>query len=738
MSSRRYVLPNQAGVSMQGMAPPPQPVPVAPANAAAQPGIMPNYGTQFAPAAQQPQITVPWTDNKLLEGAALPDGRKFPPYFRSTTTVIPSSKEVMDNAGVPIGLMVNSASVTDVPVLNYSTSSVPRCSKCAAYLSPYTTALADGRTYICPMCQTKNVLPSTDITNQIPLQQRPELTNLVYDIMAPRPYIAMPYITASFCFIVDTSAPALQSGFTQQFLTSIKASIANLPENTRITIMTMSHIVTVFDFRNMTEFIIGDLTDMDLQFPYVPMLSECREQINLAIDLLINKQPEYDTNCFGSALEAAEKLMFSIGGVVVAGVYGRPQYGPRLVPPREITPQTQETDLIHLPKGDSCKFYRDISFRLNRAACSVNLFCCSADNKADIAVIGVPCGLTGGVCKYYGQFDEVAAVKLHNDLYDVITQEYNYNCTLRLRCSEGIKLIRPQGTFSIQNKDLISYPILSPHNATCFELSIETPLNYKNAYFQLAMLWTTKEMVRMIRIFTFSLPVSSDVNMIRSYIDEGAILCYLTKRAVLDNLTVGPINSLQNFKKEVTKLVSRSVPFESFYYLSHALSVSPLLIQRHPMGVDGRMATIITCRQASIVNLCLMFYPRFFATDTNVGPLALTSNSFGQGSVFLVHMIDKIIIWVSEGATQEYLMNVFGCSSLQELPDQLPQLETPESQRLQELINESMNISAKYLPVQIIPQGDQREIIFSEILVDDDAQTRASFSKWMSEIRGFH
>ena len=736
--SRRYVLPNQTGVSMQGMAPPVQAVPVVPTNATPQPGVMPNYANQFNPTLQQPQLTVPWTNDKLLQGAALPDGRQFPAYFRTTTTVIPASKEVMDNAGIPIGILVNSASVTDVPVLNYSQSSVPRCSKCAAYLSPYTTAFPDGKTYTCPMCQTKNVLPSNDLVNQIPLQQRPELSNLVYDMKAPRPYISMPYVTSAFCFIVDTSAPALQSGFTQQFLTSVKASIANLPENTRIAIMTMSHIITVFDFRRSTEFIVGDLSDMDLQFPYVPTIAECREQINLAIDLLISKEPEYDSNCYGSALEAAERLMTAIGGVIIAGVYGRPQYGPRLVPPREITPQTQESDLIHLPKGDTCKFWREIAFRINRAACSVNLFCCSADNKADIAVIGVPCGLTGGICKYYGQFDEVAAVKLHNDLFDVITQEYNYNCTLRLRCSEGIKLLRPQGTFSIQHKDLISFPILNPHNATGFELSVEQPLNYKNAYFQLAMLWTTKEMTRMIRVFTFSLPVSTDVNAVKQHIDEGAILCYLTKRAVLDNLTVGPLNALSNFKKEVSKLITRSVPFESFQYLSHALAVSPLLSSRPPNGVDGRMATIITCRQSSIVNLCLMIYPRFFAIDTNAGPLALTSASFAQGGVFLVHMIDKIIIWVSEGATQEYLMNVFGCTSIRDLPDQLPQLETPEAQRLQELINESMNISARYLPVEIIPQGDSREVIFSDILIDDDSQTRASLAKWMSEVRNFH
>ena len=729
MSNRRYVVPTQ---NMN------QPNPGAgfqPSMQITQPAVPMQQGLIPPPITQQPQIIFPWGNEYIMNPKPLPTGERLPSYFRPTTTVIPLSKEVMDNAGVPIGIMLNPSLVANVPVINYSKTTVPRCSKCASYLSPYTKIQPDGNSYACPMCGRINQIPATDGVSTV-LSQRQELTNQVYDIIAPRPYIAMPYITGSVCFIVDMSIPAIQSGFTLQFLSSIKSTLASLPDNFRISIMTTSDKITIFDFRAMCEFIVADLTDMSLQFPFVSLLGDVREQIDTAISQLLEATPTAAGNCFGSALEATERLMSPLGGSIICGIYGPVIFGPHAIPKREMNQTTTEADLIRLPKGNECKFYRDISFRLNRASCSINLFA-GSDGYADIAVSGIACGLSGGVCKFYGKFDAEAAVKMHNDIFDTLTQEYNYNCSLRLRCSDGIKLVRPQGTFAIQNKDLLSFPILNPHHAVGFELNIEQPLTVSKAIFQLAMLWTTKDMVRMIRVFTFALPVSGDINLIRNSIDEGAVFCMLCKRAVLDSLVTGPANARLSLKKEVTRLVAHSLPFVSLYHLTHALADSDLLCPVHPQGVDGRLATIITFRQISIIDLILTVYPRLFALDTMQGPLPLANSSIEAGGVFLVHCIDRILIWVTDRATPEYLQSVFGCSNNHELPSQLPQLQTPEALALQEVINESMQISARYLPVTIFAQGDPLQNVFSKIIIDDRSPDHNGLDSWIAENRSY-
>lgn len=722
--NRRYVLPSQ------GMAPAQQPAAVAVQPVGGQPVQMMSVN----PAATTTQFKncTPWQSQYITNPKPSGSGDVFPSYFRPVVSVLPANQTIADNAGVPIGLVVFPSQVADVPVLNYVQSGVPRCTKCASYLSPYTPTYADAKSYGCPMCGNKNQL--SDQLASVPIQSRPELTNPVYDIIAPRQYIAMPYIISAFCIIVDVSAPAVQSGFTAQFLTSVLASVEQLDDNVRIALMTTSNRVTVFDFRHESEFIIGDLSDVNVQFPYVSLLGECREQFTQVVNMLIERPPESDGNCYGSALECCVRCMNPLGGVVVAGIFGRPSYGPRLIPARQISNQTTEVDLLRIPQTENCKFYRDIAFQLNRNSISINLFLVS-EQPADASVIGVSCGLTGGSLKYYGKFVPDIAFQMHNDIFNTFTQDYYYNCSIRLRATEGIKMVRPQGTFVIQNHDLISFPILNPHASVGFELQIENPLTKPSALFQLAMLWTKKDQTRMIRIFTFEIKVSQDINLIRSSIDETALLGFLMKKAVIDTITTGPITAVSNFKKECNKINGKGIQLEYFNYAAHALTLCPLLTARHPLGVDGRIATIIEYRGMNIIDLMLKIYPRMFAIDTRSQALSLSGKSFAAGAVFLVHMLEKIIIWVSNGASADFLRDVFGVNPGEPLPQTLPELQTESSQYVQNLIQESMTISQRYLPVEIIPQGDPREQIFGSILVDDATDTHSGIDNWLNEIR---
>lgn len=716
--NRRYVQPSQVMQSNPQMV--------------AQP-ITPTAQAAPMMAPQNIQINpcTPWESEHIIEQKPNINGSKFPPYFRPSVSILPANNTVAENAGIPLNLVVHPSLVANVPVLNYSQSPIPRCSKCAAYLCPYTQGSPDGRSYTCAMCKSKNVL--ADAASTIPIQQRPELANPVYDMIAPRQYISAPYICAAYCIVADMSAPAVKSGFTANFLSSILATIDQLDDTCRVTIVTMSNKITMFDFKNQTEFVLSDLKDPAVQYPLVQQLGEMRDQLKQVLKMLISRPPEADGHCFGSVLECLNRIMSPLGGVILAGVYGRPTYGPRVPPPRPQNASPTEADLLKLPQGEGFKFYRDVSFMLNRQSCSINLFLVS-DTLADASIIGVPCGLTGGRLFYYGQNSESIAYQMHNDIFSVMTADYFYNASIRLRASDGISITRLQGTFTIQNHDLINFPILNPRASVNFEFAIQNPLS-QPVIFQLAMLWTTKNHERMIRIFTFEIPISQDINQIRQSMDEASILSYYTKRAVIDCLTDGPSVALKNLKINCNKMQNKNLPFEYFPYLAHALSISPLLCPRHPLGPDGRMMAIIDFRAASIVEICLRFYPRFFAIDTHQGPFGLTTESFARGTSFLLHTFDKIYIWISQGATPEYLMDAFGVDSLANLPNEVPNTQTPENTYLQELIQQCMTISQRYLPVEVIPQGDPREAIFGEALIDDATNTHSGYATWSNDIR---
>jgi len=680
-------------------------------------------------------LIFPWGHEKIVNPSPSESGFTFPSYFRPVTSVFPNSKEVMDNAGVPLGISICPAQAANVPVLDYSNSTVVRCSKCAGYLSPYVKASADMKDYTCPMCGTRNLIPTSQF-DTVAFNQRIEVTHPVYDIVAPKGYIAMPYACATYIFMVDLSLPAVSSGFTTQFLTSAKASIASLPENSRVSIMTISDSISIFDIKNHTEFVVGDITDLPPIFPYIPMLSEARDAINEAFEELLNRSPSPGAtgHCLGSGLSVAEKYMTPTGGVLFVGCYGIPTIGPYAITNRTLTVTNSEADLLRLPGNDPSKFYREISFKLNRAGITVNLFAAS-DSTSDFAIIAVPCGLTGGTAKYYGKFDAEKSASLHIDLFTCITTKYLWNCSLRLRCTDGIKMSRPQGTFSIQNRDLLSIPVLDPKHSVFFELTVEKTLTAPFALFQLALLWTTSEQKRMIRVFTFTQSLTSSIASIRSSIDEGSLSALLTKKCVIECLTSGPIISLQNLKKEVSKLSCIGAPFVSLYHLSHAIACSDILKQVHPLGVDGRVASLVNFRASSIIDTILAIYPRLFALDTHKGPLPLLNESFSEGYVLMVHMQNSIFIWVNQSTPIEYINALFGVSDIMAVPSSLPVIQTDENAYVQSMINDCWTLSGCYLPVEIILQGSPKEALFSDILVDSSSTTHSGLGVWLAEVK---
>ena len=120
--------------------------------------------------------------------------------------------------------------------------------------------------------------------------------------------------------------------------------------------------------------------------------------------------------------------------------------------------------------------------------------------------------------------------------------------------------------------------------------------------------------------------------------------------------------------------------------------------------------------------------------------LPLTSSSFGQGTVFLFHTGDKIYIWVSSSANQFFLLNAFGSKYLENIPSKFPPTNTMSNKsseeylRLQNLISKCIELSGKYLTIEIIGQENPREVIFSDIIIDDSEISGCNLINWIQNI----
>ena len=151
------------------------------------------------------------------------------------------------------------------------------------------------------------------------------------------------------------------------------------------------------------------------------------------------------------------------------------------------------------------------------------------------------------------------------------------------------------------------------------------------------------------------------------------------------------------------------------------------------MKSDNRICDAIFYRSINIVNFVLKHYPRLLAMyPSKTDELKLDNSAFEKGTVFLAHMYDRVVIWVSPATDRDYIVNAFGVDSFENIPKELPQLQTEESRQLVEEVNNCNNISRCYLPCSVIKQGDPEECIFAEILVDQNSDRRTPIAQWLN------
>lgn len=670
---------------------------------------------------------LPWVSDSVENPPVSHDGTTNPKYFRTTSLYMPNSPETARAAGVPLYLVVQPAIIDDIQVIDRSNSCVQRCQGCQAFLSIYSEVLPGNTEYICGFCDTRNSFSNKDIQNYG--QDSDETRCVAYDLRVPTQYVAMPYICPSYCFLIDMTDAAINSGFSQQFLLSMKASLESVPDSFRVSIITITHHVTVFDIVNQEEIVLTDLTNLSVPMPVAPYLGEVRDQVNRIIDYLLAR-PAPGTNmgnCYGSSLLVVYNCLYQIGGIVFAAVYNKPTSGPHSIPPRNKTEKTTELELLKLHPEEKQRYWREISFRLSRKSISIFMFSCGSD--LDLSTCGIPTHLTGGRCFFYDKFDETAAKKINNDLFASMNTNYVNNCSIRLRTSRGIYIKKYHGSFTISSGSILNVPVIDQNFSIGFELNVETTFTAPKCLFQLAMMYTNSEHVRIVRVCSFSIPFTSDINLIRNNIDQGSLLAYLTRSAVTSVFSNGVPHTLQELKKACNDVSKNMINAPSFNYLSHSLAYSNILAITHPISVDGRVSDLSMFRTYSVVDLMLALYPRMFAVDTLYGPLQLVNESFQHGSVFLIHCVNRICIFIKHDVDPEYLVNVFGVVSPSEVTE-LPTLETEQNSSLHDLIKECYTISRRYIPLEIILDINQVQAL----LVDVAYQGRSGLEAWRTEL----
>lgn len=200
------------------------------------------------------------------------------------------------------------------------------------------------------------------------------------------------------------------------------------------------------------------------------------------------------------------------------------------------------------------QWYLTTADQLAEAGVGVNLFLFPSA-YTDIASLGALAAGTGGETFFHPRFDVVRdKEKIHSELLQVLTRETAYNATVRVRCSNGLRVSDHLGNFYQRSLTDLEYATIDSAKSFTAVLKHEHRLDDRQpAFIQVAILYTSKEGERRVRCLNMSFVVTSMIGNVFKFADQEACVAVLLK-AGLSQVTQ---RSLRDIRKSLTDRANR-------------------------------------------------------------------------------------------------------------------------------------------------------------------------------------
>ncbi|KAF9681688.1 hypothetical protein SADUNF_Sadunf05G0028700 [Salix dunnii] len=300
---------------------------------------------------------------------------------------------------------------------------------------------------------------------------------------------------------------------------------------------------------------------------------------------------------------------------------------------------------------------------------------------------------------YYYPFSAVSdPAKLYNDLTWNITRPQGFESVMRVRCSQGIQIQEYHGNFCKRIPTDIDLAVIDCDKTIMVTLKHEDKLqDGSECAFQCALLYTTVYGQRRIRVANLSLPCTNNLsNLFRLADLDSQFVCFLKQAAneipsnpplvVRERVTNFCINILLSYRK-----FCATVSSSGQLILPEALKLLPL----YTLGlkVDGR----IDDRSFWISYVSSVSTPLAIpleADGSRIPPaLPLSSEYVSEDGIYLLENGQDGSIYIGNSVNSDILQNLFGISSVSEIPTQysqfvLEQYDNSLSKKLNDVVNE--------------------------------------------------
>lgn len=649
------------------------------------------------------------------------------------------------------------------------------------------------------MCNLTNDVPQSfdwDAAAQksVDKWQRPELNNAVVEFVAPQEYMVRPPQPLVYLFLFDVSYAAVSSGLLATSARTILGSLNRIPntdQRTRIGFIAVDSSLHYFALPKDSEessdtqmLVVSDLDEPFLPIPQellVP-LSESRLSIE---KFLVSLQTMFQFNqtngsCMGSALRAGHKLISPLGGKLVVITASLPNLGHGKLDMREdkkLLGTSKESSLLQT--GNS--FYKSFAVECSKNQVSIDMFLFSSQYQ-DVASLSNLPRYTGGQTFFYpgwnaGRSED--AIKFASEFSDYLSAEIGLEAVLRVRATTGLRMSTFYGNFFNRSSDLCAFPAFPRDQSYVVEVAIDESITKNFVCMQTAVLHTTCNGERRIRVMTLALPTTTNLADVYVSADQCAITSFFSHKAVERALSSGLepardalqsklVELLQTFKKE---LAGGNMGGGGLQFPANLRGLPVLFLGlikniglRKSAQIPSDLRSSALCLLSTLPLRLLMqyIYPRLYSIhnmpdiagtidpETNqiaLPPLLnLSSERLVSYGLYLIDDGQTQFLWVGRDAVPQLLADVFNVTDMTQIKagkSSLPELDNDFNERIRAVLQKSRDHRSKgvgsitYPHLYIIREdGDLSLKLWAQtLLVEDRADQGVSFQQWMGILR---
>ena len=506
-------------------------------------------------------------------------------YVRSTLNVVPTTSALLKKSRLPFALVIQpytSLYDSDDPVPLVQDQIIARCRRCRSYINPYVSFLDHGRRWRCNMCNLTNEVPQAfdwDVAGQksIDRWQRPELNHAVVEFVAPQEYMVRPPQPLVYLFLFDVSYAAVTNGLLATSARTILENLDRIPNadrRTRLGFLAFDSNLHYFaippdgtELSDTNMLVVGDLDEPFLPTPadLLLTLTECRENIEDFLGKLQSmfQHTQNGGSCLGPALRAGHRLISAIGGKMTVLSASLPNMGVGKLELREdkkLLGTSKENALLQTANN----FYKSFAVECSKSQVSIDMFLFSSQYQ-DVASLSNLPRYTGGQTYFYPGWTTARsedAVKFAREFGDYLSSEIGLEAVLRVRATTGLRMNAFYGNFFNRSSDLCAFPAFPRDQSYVVDVAIDESLNKGFVCLQTAVLHTTCNGERRIRVLTLALPTTQSIADVYASADQMAITAFFSHKAVeralgsgleaaRDALQAKVVEILQTYRKEL-------------------------------------------------------------------------------------------------------------------------------------------------------------------------------------------